>query len=953
MDHATAVENAVKRFYASGDNDTHAWLLQAQASPEAWTFVWQLLDPSKPGEVQFFAATTLHAKISKQWEEVPNSEYLGLQVRVLEVLKHPGTSKIVLTRLCQALAAFMANSSMSQLENSEKCMVEELIEILPYNSPATVGLFLRVLEAIPREVNFHIFPFLFDRRQGVKQLKQRESILNNWCKAAWILQQIFSSCTQTNDNNSDALFLSGIECTLSWLKLGQLPLDTIGQIYPHLLLAAARYIPNRDNEEDDNARGWEVVQECLTMVVTHTELYKRPQLFWEWAKSFICMVKEHGAKYYYEILTTFGEAHSRTFLLSLANIGPNTEGQKWTAEQIKWTKDQQKLIAEQLIEFLLECSEQEGRYPVDEKRSCVPFGFWYALQDDLNTLDVAHEQQAILALKPIYSRLARALLKKTTLPASPSEAGTPDEIELLRCYRQDAADTLIYCYNVIGHDLLILLGQRLSQSHDNVSKWTEVESTIHAFKALSDNLNRKDFHYLTAIMDLMLSHIPYGMYPREVLCCACSAVGAYAEWIGECPEPWLERSLQLVVLGLTHGPITSPAASMALKDIVRECSAHLAPLAPSILETIGRTLPNVTPGGGEGLRLMYAAGELLKSLRTTEEQMSHLESTLGLCVMRLRELLQLPVNEARVAVSNQLKMISMFFTTLEGAICSPVLEALLPIFEGIVNHPDWSRDDSTLDAMYNCAQKSVSSLFYPEREAVSLLHLLDTSYKIRPHPAALVFLKQLVLVGGRNPAISDELIRVFGEISGLTLGGIASCRQANGNLSELSDLLEAYLLLLAQVCKKNARLLLQIPDQVPEMLRCGIACLLLPETATVKAAGCFLTNAIRQSPHMQTFIQPIGQELVCVILQCVGGVVPRNSLEPHAEVLLVLNKACPEWTAQWLRLALADRSAPVVPQPQKESFIQAVLRERTNKRRLCDKLSEFSLLCRQTATVGL
>lgn len=47
MDHATAVENAVKRFYASGDNDSHAWLLQAQASPEAWTFVWHLLDSSK------------------------------------------------------------------------------------------------------------------------------------------------------------------------------------------------------------------------------------------------------------------------------------------------------------------------------------------------------------------------------------------------------------------------------------------------------------------------------------------------------------------------------------------------------------------------------------------------------------------------------------------------------------------------------------------------------------------------------------------------------------------------------------------------------------------------------------------------------------------------------------------------------------------------------------------
>ena len=50
----------------------------------------------------------------------------------------------------------------------------------------------------------------------------------------------------------------------------------------------------------------------------------------------------------------------------------------------------------------------------------------------------------------------------------------------------------------------------------------------------------------------------------------------------------------------------------------------------------------------------------------------------------------------------------------------------------------------------------------------------------------------------------------------------------------------------------------------------GIACLLLPETATARAAGSFLTHAIMQSPHLQTFIQPVGQELVCVLLQCIG-----------------------------------------------------------------------------------
>lgn len=261
----------------------------------------------------------------------------------------------------------------------------------------------------------------------------------------WILQQIFISCSQMNDDNSHALYLSGVECVLSWMKIGQFPIDIVGQLYPHLLIAATRYLPNRytyihsislksqmnnnfdvrrEDMDDYATRGWEVVQDCLKMVVTHAELYKRPQLFWEWSKTLICIVKEHGAKYYYELLTALGEAHSRTILLALASDDPSREQHKWTSQQI--------------TEFLLQCSEQDGRYPVDEKSSCIPFGFWYALQDDLTTLDESEmEKQAVVALKPIYMRLARALLKKATLPSSPSEAGTPDERELLRCYRYE------------------------------------------------------------------------------------------------------------------------------------------------------------------------------------------------------------------------------------------------------------------------------------------------------------------------------------------------------------------------------------------------------------------------------------------------------------------------------------------------------------------------------------
>ncbi|XP_043263267.1 importin-13-like isoform X2 [Colletes gigas] len=931
MDYTTVVEQAVRQFYAEGNNEVHSWLLRVQASPEAWTFVWELLDPSKSWELQFFAATTLHIKISKQWDEVPKNEYSVLQERLLSIMKQPNTPKFVLSKLCQALAGFVANACTTENEEKDKNVVDELMRMLPYDSFPMLELLLRTLSELPVKS---------ERRFEAKRAKLSKTLSNGWYRITWLLQQVFSMCNPNSQGNGNALHLLAMECALSWLKVYQLPLDAIGQIYPHLLIAAAYYAPSREGSNEEIARGWDVVQECLTIIVTHHELRNRPQTLWDWARSLVTIAKQYSGQYFCEILTAIGETCSREFLIAL--VQEESETQKWTAQN--------------LIELLLQCSEQKGRYPTDETRSCIPFGFWYILQDDTATLDGPYKSYALVALKPIYARLAHALLRKSTLPSSPSEAGDADEREHFRCYRQDVADTLDYCYRVLRQDLLLLLGQRLCLTLDRSEKWTDVESTLHAFeavadRAVADRASAEESHYILALMDLVVTHIPYDFYPRELLACACSTIGSYAEWIGEHPDPWLEGVLQIVTLGLVSGSVTAPLASMALKDLARECGRHMTPFAPSILNTIEETLPNVAPGSAECLRLMSAASKLLNTLSTVEEQLAHLDATLGLCIIKIRALLKQPSFVVRFGITTQLKMVGMFLSTMEGSIGKVVLDELLPIFKQIVEHPEWGQDNATLEAMYICAKKSLLSLSYPEVEARPLLPILTGSYKKWPHPAALHLLRQLVVLFGQD---SDNIIGpIFAELSSVTLSGVRACRSVNGNLSDWAELMEAYLGSLAQICKKNTRMLLQVPDQIPRMLECGMDCLMLPETGTVRAAGHFLTNAVKLSPHLEIFIQPIGQELVSVILQCVGGVIPRNNLLPHAEVLIALNKAYFEWMPQWLRAGFEKHSEQFsVSEGQKKIFISTVLRERHYARRMWEILDDFSLQNLASAKTG-
>lgn len=144
----------------------------------------------------------------------------------------------------------------------------------------------------------------------------------------------------------------------------------------------------------------------------------------------------------------------------------------------------------------------------------MAFGFWYTLQDDTGTLDPPLDSQAMKALHPYYLELVQILLRKSALPFSDDEAGDSDERELFRCYRQDVADTYTYCYNVLSKDLFELLGHRLSKADGQ--NWTFTESTIFAFKSLSDCVPLNEEYYIPAIMDLILSRVAYDKFPKQV-----------------------------------------------------------------------------------------------------------------------------------------------------------------------------------------------------------------------------------------------------------------------------------------------------------------------------------------------------------------------------------------------------------------------------------------------------
>jgi hypothetical protein len=66
--------------------------------------------------VQFFAATTLHTKLMKHWNEVPEDHYEPLKKHILDaIINYAMGPKIVLNRLCITVRKIILVSSQQFL----------------------------------------------------------------------------------------------------------------------------------------------------------------------------------------------------------------------------------------------------------------------------------------------------------------------------------------------------------------------------------------------------------------------------------------------------------------------------------------------------------------------------------------------------------------------------------------------------------------------------------------------------------------------------------------------------------------------------------------------------------------------------------------------------------------------------------------------------------------------
>lgn len=74
-------------------------------------FIHPLHKPLQVPEIQYFGANALHTKISRYWSDIPTDQYESLKTQLFsQIACFSSGSKMVLTRLCVALASLALNT---------------------------------------------------------------------------------------------------------------------------------------------------------------------------------------------------------------------------------------------------------------------------------------------------------------------------------------------------------------------------------------------------------------------------------------------------------------------------------------------------------------------------------------------------------------------------------------------------------------------------------------------------------------------------------------------------------------------------------------------------------------------------------------------------------------------------------------------------------------------------
>lgn len=919
------LEDAVLCFYQSNNpkrDEAQKLLTELQNSPEIWRIIWEQMLMSKFPEIQFYGATTLHAKLLNDWEQIPIDQYDILKSKLFEtILYFKDGSKIVQNRLCIALATLMLRMMPAKWPNPISDVISTFqpqnVPNIPEHELAVVVL--DILCVIPEQYQ-------------TMWLSKNEKI---FVKGAMTVESstVLSLLENTLFSDNTDVIGQSIKCAKSWLEFG-LPIENCSNlldVFINIILATY--------DKEEVSKFSVSALEAISIIFNHTcnEKYENTLI------SYIRTVLKLS-----HLLIKDNEAMDPEFIPCLCTLYVEI-GDSQMKLLLNSLQTDNRDITLEILKIILHCSDAPGDYPVDEVYSLHTFNFWYQLQDDIIT-NYSDNASVLQIIKPLYKLLVPILLKKSAYPENIDEWSKQNQ-DNFRCYRQDIADTCMYCYALVEDDLVNTLLNGLTYAvYDKqtiATRWRQIEAHMYAFLSIADKLVTSPNENVDKFLSIVYS-LPFSTMNRRVSLTAMEIIGGYAEWYRENPEH-LGAALNLVLEGISNKQMSS-LASVALKEISRECQPVIISYASETISVCEKILEKKHLDHSEEARVLFAIGKIL-SIMPSETMFQHLKIVVPYYIDNINAILTSPGGVSKNKLVHCINVFTQLFLSLETQ-TEPnptyyLLETLLPIYKEVLKH-DEPKIQSAVCVSLRCAVNNVGESCAQLIPAI--IEIIVMAYRKNTETHFLDVAKQVLIFFGNNQSLMALLSQMIRELCAIALEKLST--STDGSISDHPVHIEHFYLFSTNLIKKNSTLFIDTPGiDVISMFRFASLGLCLQETSTVKAVASFLANIITISREINSFssiVQAHGAELVHQIIIAIAKSSPRPCLELVSDVLIALNKKYCDWLSRWLNEILAPDNfpSPRATAATKKRFIKTVLRERGNRRKVLEVTREFAFICR-------
>lgn len=163
--------------------------------------------PHQVPEIQFFGASTLHAKISRHWSELPAGQLDSLRSQLIaQVGQFASGPKMVLTRLCVALASLVLHI----LPETWPTAVPDLLcafQTGDGDGPSRCLALLELLAVLPEELQS-------SRVASSRRSQLRSALAVHWSSICPLLQQLLQQPDAPGRVRERVL-----RCMSSWITL--------------------------------------------------------------------------------------------------------------------------------------------------------------------------------------------------------------------------------------------------------------------------------------------------------------------------------------------------------------------------------------------------------------------------------------------------------------------------------------------------------------------------------------------------------------------------------------------------------------------------------------------------------------------------------------------------------------------------------------------------------------